>query len=309
MTLGTPFTRQLTGGATHKFSLKAEAGQAVLITVEQRKIDVSVGVYHSASENEKINEIDFSLGVDGTERLFFIAPKTGDYRVEVRSLVKNAVAGKYQIQLLEQRIATARDRRENLAAERFFAGNTALKKRTAEFYKEALKQFDEAIAIWQETGNERGIAQALYLKVDAFFNTNEKKSALVAAEASLTLWRKIGDRLFEAEMLYSIGLLYRALGEESKALDFLAQAQAIFREAKSSMGEGKILSEFGFGFYRRGDYRRSLAMFEQALPLSRDGGDLGGTGRALMALGVNYAFLGEPEKSIRYYEEALPFAE
>jgi hypothetical protein len=120
LTLGTPLIRQLNGGATDKFSLKAEAGQAVLITVEQRKIDVIVGVYHSASENEKINEIDFSLGVDGTERLFFVAPKTGDYRIEIRSLVKNAVAGEYQIQLLEQRLATARDLRENLAAERFF---------------------------------------------------------------------------------------------------------------------------------------------------------------------------------------------
>ena len=309
LTVRTPLERQLAGGETHDFLVKAEADEAVLITVEQRDIDVSVAVYNSAPVNDKINEADFSLGVDGTERVFFIAPKAGNYRIEVRSLVKNAKAGGYRIQLSEKRSATALDRRENLAAQRFYAGSNALKKRTAEFYREALKNFDESIVIWQETGNDRGVAQALYLKIDAFFNTNELKSALAAAEVLLPLWRKIGDRHFEADTLYSIGVIYGMLDEETKSLDFFQQARSVFRDLKNSMGEGKILAELGFKFYRNGDYRQSLTLFEQALPLSRKSNDFGGTGRALMAMGVNNLYLGEPDKSIRYFEEALPFAE
>jgi hypothetical protein len=146
LTLGKSVERQLKGGETRDFLVKAEAGEAVLITVEQRGIDVAVAVYDSARSDEKISETDFSLGVHGTERLFFVAAKTGDYRVEVRSLVKNAKAGRLPDRAFGKASRhSARPARKS-CRRTVLCGNIALRKRTAEFYKEALKNFDEAIA-------------------------------------------------------------------------------------------------------------------------------------------------------------------
>ena len=67
LTLGTPLEREMEGANGHDFFVKVQAGEAILITVEQRNLDVAVAVYDSVRTDEKINEADFSLGVDGTE--------------------------------------------------------------------------------------------------------------------------------------------------------------------------------------------------------------------------------------------------
>lgn len=136
--------------------------------------------------------------------------------------------------MIAKRDATEKDQREFAAQKKIFTGNPALKKTTSDSDLDEITNFEEAIKIFRETGNDRGMAQAIFLETDGYFDIGELKTALAAAAVSLPLWRKVRDRIFEAGTLHNIGVILSALGEGDKALYFLDQSLAIFREEKNN---------------------------------------------------------------------------
>jgi CHAT domain-containing protein/tetratricopeptide (TPR) repeat protein len=305
LTSGNPLVRAIEGGAAHDFAVRAAAGEAVRIRVEQRDADVSVAVYDSARPDEKLNEIDFSYGVIGTEELLFVAPQTGVFRVRVTSADKSAKSGSYQISLAEQRAANEKDRQENLARQKLFAGSNTSERGTAESFAQAARLFGEAAGISREIGDDRGAAQALHYKTLALFNIGERREALAAARAALDLWRKIGDRIYEAETLFNIAATELGVGEPQQSIADFTSAQAIFRELKIAAGEAKVLSQMAIVYSQLGNFRRAIELNEQAIPLNRSLNNLSEVAVSLNTLGTTYGYLGEPVKSAAYYEEAL----
>jgi hypothetical protein len=108
LTFEKPIERELKGDKSHLYSLTLQTGQFLYAAVEQKGIDVVVTLLDS--DNNKKAEIDSPNGTQGFEDIRWIVDKGGDYRIEVRSLEKDASAGKYSIQIVEQRTSTEKDR-------------------------------------------------------------------------------------------------------------------------------------------------------------------------------------------------------
>ncbi len=99
--------RELSGGQSHSYKITLEEGEYLNAVVEQRGIDVVVTLF--GPDGKQILEVDSPNGDRGPEPFSWIVETAGDYRLSVRSLKKDAAAGRYEVKVIELREATDRD--------------------------------------------------------------------------------------------------------------------------------------------------------------------------------------------------------
>src|SRR5437016_4803843 len=103
LALGRPVERQLAGGQSHSYRVVLTAGQYLHVIVIQHGIDVVVKLF--APDGKQLIEVDSPNGTEGPEPVFAIARASGAYLLEVRSLEKDAAAGRYEVKIEELRTA------------------------------------------------------------------------------------------------------------------------------------------------------------------------------------------------------------
>ncbi len=111
--LNSPIERELAGGQTHVYTIKLDANQIARVVAEQKGIDVVVSII--APDGAKLFEVDSPNGAAGDEPAAIAAKEGGLYRIEIRSLEKNAATGRYTIRL-DKFLTEAEHATERLAA-------------------------------------------------------------------------------------------------------------------------------------------------------------------------------------------------
>ena len=86
-------------------------------------------------------------------------------------------------------------------------------------YAEALKQFQQVLAIRQEIGDRVGEAGSLNDVGLVYFYQDRYAEALEQFQQSLAIRREIGDRAGEGTTLNNIGSVYDAEGRNTEALE------------------------------------------------------------------------------------------
>lgn len=105
--LNVPATRKFRGGERHRFSVAANTGEALEIVADKKGVDIGLTIF--APDNTKISVSDAPSGFAGRETLFFIAEKSGEYRIEVTSKRPGNFTGEYTITLLNRSPAKEND--------------------------------------------------------------------------------------------------------------------------------------------------------------------------------------------------------
>jgi CHAT domain-containing protein/Tfp pilus assembly protein PilF len=338
---GSPVDREMKGGQAHNYQVKLSAGQYLHVVAEQHGIDIAMAL--SGPDGKKLVDVDSPNGAEGPEVLSWIAESDGTYRVEIRSVDKNAAAGRYKVTVEPLRPATAKDRSRIQAEE---AIRSAWMSEANGSLQGAAEAYLRALPLWQAAGDVQGEAntyarlgevcryrgdlsrafdhfsQELLLRREMGDRSSEavalnnlgvvcdylgdKRKALDYYNQALLSARKPGDRLGEAAALNNIGGMYDSLGEKQKALDYYNQALPIMRQVGDRSGEARTLSNIGLVYNSLGEKRKALEYFSQALPISREVGDRSGEARTLSNIGLVYNSLGEKQKALDYYNQALP---
>src|SRR6185369_5934115 len=185
---GKPIERELAGGQSHAYRINLTSGQFLHAVVEQRGINVALSLFGpDGKQLIKLDNREPSRGA--AELILWIAEEAGSYRLEVRSVNKEAVAGRYEMKLEEPRQARPQDA-SRVDAQKIFAEGEQLRTQgTAESLQRALQKY----------------------------------------EAALPHWRAASDQVGEALTLNSAGTVYFLLGESQKSIDCLNQALSLFR--------------------------------------------------------------------------------
>ncbi len=301
---GKPLERELAGGQAHTYEINLTANQYLHVVVEQRGIDVVVVLFRP--DGKKLTEVDSPNGTQGPEPLSWIAETMGQYRLEIRSLEKEAAAGRYEVKLAELRVANDQDRKR-LVAERLFSEGEGLRAQgTAEPLRKAITKYEEVVSLWQAIGAKSEAANTLYLLGYVNFLLGEQQKALGYYNQALPIRRAVGDRSGEATTLNNMGAVYSNLGEQQKALEYFNQALPIRHAVGDRGGEATTLSNMGAVYSDLGEQQKALEYYNQALPIWRAIGDRPGEATTLNNMGGVYSDLGEQQKALEYYNQALP---
>ncbi|MFN0107283.1 MAG: CHAT domain-containing tetratricopeptide repeat protein [Blastocatellia bacterium] len=304
LTAGGSLERELAGGQSHSYRITLAQGQYLEAIVEQRGIDVVVVVV--APDGQKLLEVDSPNGTQGPEPVWMIAETAGEYRLEVRSLEKNAAVGRYEVLVKQLRAPTEQDRSRISALRAFGEASQLRQQGTVEAVRQAVAKYQESLLGWQLAQDQVKEAETLSNLGFLCFNyLGDTPKAREYLERELPLRRVTGNQEAEAVALNNLGQIYFSLGEMQKALDNYNQSLTLRRTRQDRRGEAVVLDHLGQVYNRTGQLQLALEHQQRALAIFRALNEVRHTGVALANLSDTLARMGEYEKALEFEQEAI----
>ncbi len=175
--------------------------------------------------------------------------------------------------------------------------------------EEAQVHLDAALALFEDAGDERGVASTVDDLGKLHWLRGDYQKALASTQRALVLRRKIGDRRSIALSLNNLGLVYQDSGQFKLALDAFEQALRIRREIGDLVGVSISLNNLGTVAQDQRDDNRALQLFLEAYEVAKETGDRNRIALVLTNLGETYNRLGDPTKAIHYLKQAEEIAD
>jgi CHAT domain-containing protein/Tfp pilus assembly protein PilF len=301
---GHPIERKLKGGETQPYRLVLATGQFLRVVIDQRGIDVVVTLF--AADGKQIIEVDSPNGTQGPEIVSAIAETSGTYRLEVRSLEKDVLTGRYEVKVEELRRANEQDQ-TRLAARRVLTEAESLRLQgTAETLQQSVAKYQEALSLYRAAIDRGGEAETLSSLGSVFYALGKAQDALDCFTQALLLYRAARDGNDEAATLRNIGQIYHDLGKRQKALDQYAQARPIYHAAGNVADEAATLNEMAVIYEELGEKQKALEKYTAALPLYHAAGNQKAEAVMLNNIAIVLAETGEEQKALDHLARLLP---
>jgi CHAT domain-containing protein/Tfp pilus assembly protein PilF len=266
--LGKPVERELAGGQTHTYELRLAAGQYFEVVVEQRGIDVVAALF--GPDGKRLTEVDGPNGARGPETVWWVAEVDGSYRLEIRSLRKDAAAGRYEVRIEALRAATEGDR-ALAEALRLHSESEGLREKGK--YSEAIPLAERALKIREKVlGPEHlDVATSLNGLAGLHHNKEDYAKAEPLYQRALAIWEKAfgHEHPDVALSLNNLAALYRARGDYAKAELLYQRALAIREKAlgPEHLDVAQTLNNLARLYRARGDYAKAEPLFHRSLAI------------------------------------------
>lgn len=174
---------------------------------------------------------------------------------------------------------------------------------------DAQVHLEAALALFEDSGDDRGIASTVDDIGKLFWLRGDYQRALEYTQRALAARRKIGDRRSIALSLNNLGLVYQDSGQFKLALDAFEQALRIRREIGDLVGVSISLNNLGTVAQDQRDDARALTLFLEAYEVAKETGDRNRIALVLTNLGETYNRLGDPARAIPYLKQAEEIAD
>ena len=172
--------------------------------------------------------------------------------------------------------------------------------------EEALRNYQDSIAINEKIGQKRGVAAGASTNWRIFSRPPGKPDAALASyNKALALLREIGMKEEMAYTLTSMGTLYVDQGKFDPALDVFKQALQIQRETGNQSYEANCLNNIAGVYLAMGDSNNAFTYFQQALQVREKLGVPGDLAETLEGLGEAYTSSGQYEQAMTALMRAL----
>lgn len=298
---GAAIEGRMAGGEVHSYLVEAQPEARLLVTVEQRGIDVVVEALRP--DGSVLIEVDGPTDSEGPESLLLPADARGSIEIRVRSLSPGAAPGTYTLLLEDLESAPA----GRLEAERLMTEAAALnRKGGAEAKRLAATRYEEARVLWRSLGDRRQEARCALAVAEIHTALGQSQQALEHHQQALALFVELADEPGQAATWRGMGLARTATGDFAGAVAAQRSALALERSLNRPYEEGKVLNNLGYALHSQGELREALGFYEQALEIFHRLGEKGvWEGTVLQNLAAVSMGLGEPEAALRSYREIL----
>ncbi len=172
-------------------------------------------------------------------------------------------------------------------------------------YPQTLDFYNRAIAIYEQTGNQIGIAGAL-ANVGALYDTQgDYPKALDYYIQCLAVHKQTGNPTGMATTLGNIGVIYMNQANYAKALDYHMQGLEVNEQMDDQHEKGKLISNIGLMYMHLGNYSKALEYHTQSREINELIGNQIGIADDLNNIGTVYDIQGDYLKALDYYKLSL----
>jgi CHAT domain-containing protein/Tfp pilus assembly protein PilF len=300
---GRSIEREISSGQTRAYQIRLDAGKYLRVQVEQQGIDVTVALL--APDGKVVAESRSDNGNFGPETVSMIAEGPVEARLEVRAPDWEAPAGRYELKIVDLRMATEQDRKRVEAERAFTEGERLLEQGTAESIRKSLAQYEAALQIYKSLGDVSDEAASFNKIGNVYDLISERRKSISAFDQALRLYQALGDRGGEAITLNNMGWVYRQISEMQKARDCFDRALSLSLDAGNRLAESLALRNLGLIYDARGEKQKALSYNDQALRLNRVVGPRLDEAAILNNIATVYNSIGEQQKALAHYHQAL----
>ncbi|MCS7224303.1 MAG: tetratricopeptide repeat protein [Armatimonadetes bacterium] len=124
-------------------------------------------------------------------------------------------------------------------------------------------------------------------------------------QEALALFEQVGDPRGVANALNNLGLVAHARGDFRSARSYYERALEVQRERKNDRGIATALNNLGLIAFEQGDFETALKFYQEALQIQRKIGHRGWQATTLNNLGLVAFEIGRLDEALRYHEESL----
>ncbi|WP_414578045.1 CHAT domain-containing protein [Anabaena sp. CCY 9402-a] len=203
-------------------------------------------------------------------------------------------------------VNVAQTSKKNLTAQQAYQQAKQLYEQgTAAARVQAMKKFEEALALYQTAGDRTSQAPILIYMGKTHSDFGEKQTAQDYYKQALSIYQHLKDKSGQATTLNNIGKIYSELGEKQKALDYYHQALPLRRQIKDKRGEAITLNNIGAIYAFLGEQQKALDYYHQSLPLKIQVGDKASWANTINGIGKVYLDLGDEQKALDYFNQSL----
>lgn len=170
---------------------------------------------------------------------------------------------------------------------------------------EAHRGYQEALQLQREIGDKKGLGVTL-INLGEFYKAREQyDEALKVYKESLQIQRDVGNENNQSICLNNIGNVYLAKGQFSDALTYYERALELRNKAKIPSQIGETLHNLAEASLKLGEYEQSLDYHLRALELFRSSSGKRGAAIQLYSMGTIFEYQGRYGAALKSKEEAL----
>jgi predicted ATPase/class 3 adenylate cyclase len=159
--------------------------------------------------------------------------------------------------------------------------------------------WEEALDIFRELGDRRGIAYAMFNKGFVPMLDRNLREAAELFEASRDMFEDLGDRQGVGDALFGIAINHRMMGELPRSRRAAEESLRLHQEAEDLFGIYGTLYALGRAAAEEGDVEAARATFLRALGMVEDFGDRTGLALSLDNLAHLELRLGDASRGVR----------
>jgi predicted ATPase/DNA-binding SARP family transcriptional activator len=170
-------------------------------------------------------------------------------------------------------------------------------------------RYVEALSIFQELGEQRGMVVALYDLGSSAWHQGAYRASQQILEEGLDISREIGSRDGIASSLMELATVAWALGDVRQAEELHQQSLALYTEIDHQVGIAMSLSALGTDACQMKAYGRARQLFQKSLAICEEIDHLWGTGYALFGLAWVANEKGEYAQALQLGQQNLALCE
>jgi len=148
--------------------------------------------------------------------------------------------------------------------------------------------YEQAIAIFQNIGERRGLALCLNGLSDVTVYTSEFELNIQLCQESLKIFQELGDDVWIAKLLDYLGYAYWLVGDYEKAKTYHQQSPAIHKNLGNCYAEVDALNLLAIDLAALNDYEQGVQLLREALEISKEIGAILKTSVVLTNLAEMY---------------------
>jgi predicted ATPase/DNA-binding winged helix-turn-helix (wHTH) protein len=172
-------------------------------------------------------------------------------------------------------------------------------------YLAAEDYLKQSLSLYEELGDESGIAASLNALAVSARDRGDYSSAQSNFERSLACWRLLSDRLAVARCLHNLANVVRVRGDFARAQWALREATEMFEELGDRSGAAWSINQQGDIARAQGDITAARGLYQRALSAFRGAEDPWGSARSLTDLAYIDCERGEHAAAHAACREAL----
>lgn len=175
--------------------------------------------------------------------------------------------------------------------------------------QEALSYFNKSLALQQEAGNQKGIANCYINFGFIYSNLGDVTKALDYYLDGLKIQEKLNYKIGIANTLGNIAIIYSKQGDVEKSLSYLKMGLKYQEEIDDKLGMSYSLMNIGTTYGHLNNTQKALEYFTKSIVIAKEIENEMLYGALLSNLGQIYEQQGELENALSHFSQSLKIAE
>ncbi len=267
---GARFERQAVTGQIDRYDVVLTAGDFLEVSVTQDRYPVILSLV--GADDAVVHAIDLPAIEPLPERLMFVAPASGSYRLDVKRALDASIdpaAAPYTLQVIALRAATSNDRVRARCFEVLERASALAHLETMDGLRKAIPVLREAAEAWRAAGDATLEASTLEsLATMTGFFTELHVESIAACERLTELYARTDNTAAAIRNWRHLATEQHKDGRIDRAKEAAGRALELARAAGLPAGIAQSQRDVGMYEFELGNYERARELAQQAQDLA-----------------------------------------